>query len=432
MSLQERVMFISVHGDPLDSLGGVQSGGQNVYVRELAKVLDTRGVAVDVFTHHSNPASPKVESFGSCSNVIRLSAGFKGFLPKRKMFAMLPRFTKEIRQRANEAKYALIHSNYWLSGWVGLQLQTELTIPRIHTSHSLGAVRQQSLAQDTKESLSLRIAAEKDLLQQSERVIATTALEKDILVNSYELSPGKIRMIPCGVDTGVFRPPEDTERFYNYSDKGAKTILFVGRFEENKGLAVLLCSAALLMEQFHQPASGFRLVVAGGDRLDLHPDTISSEKRRYLEIIDNLGLHDLVSFIGPQTHRQLSELFAKAWVTVVPSYYESFGLVALEAMACGCPVIASRTGGLKHIVIHGKTGLHVEPRNVEDLAYAINSLLTNEKLREKMSRQAVLHGQRFAWETIASKMVDTYRDVIRCSSVQTAKNTSWRQTWTER
>lgn len=432
MSLQERVMFISVHGDPLASLGGVQSGGQNVYVRELAKALDTQGVAVDVFTHHSNPGSPKVESIGSHSNVIRLAAGFKGFLPKRKMFAILPMFTKEIRQRTNTVKYALIHSNYWMSGCVGLQLQTQLAIPRIHTSHSLGVVREQSLAQDAKESLSLRIAAEKDLLQKSEHVIATTAFEKDILVNSYEISPGKIRLIPCGVDTRVFHPPEGTERFHNYSDIGAKTILFVGRFEENKGLAVLLRSVALLIEQSHSPASGFHLVVAGGDRLDLHPDTISPEKRRYLEIINNLGLHDLVSFIGPQTHRQLSRLFAKAWVTVVPSYYESFGLVALEAMACGCPVIASKTGGLKHIVIHGQTGLHVEPRNVEDLAYAINSLLTNEKLREKMSRQAVLHGQRFAWETIASKMVDTYRDVIRCSPVQIARNTSWRQIWTER
>ncbi len=428
MSLSGRVMFISVHSDPLDTLGGVQSGGQNVYVRELVKAMDANGVAVDVFTHHANRELPESEPIGNHSSVIRLSAGFKGFLPKRQMFSVLPDFTKElVQQMKGMGKYALIHSNYWLSGWTGLQLQKGLAIPRVHTSHSLGTVRQQSLGNSDKELAPFRIAAEQYSLQTSDRVIATTPLEKDILMNSYAVSPNRIRLVPCGVDTEIFHPfvmPNLND------DGGKKTVLFVGRFEENKGLAVLLRSIAILKE-LSLPTSGLRLVIAGGDRVDLPPDAMSSEKMRYLEITRNLGILDLVSFVGPQTHRQLSELFNKAWVTVVPSYYESFCLVALEAMTCGCPVIASKTGGLKHTVIHGKTGLHVEPQNPMDLARVLNFLLANKQLREKMSRQAALHGKQFAWEIIASKTVDIYKDVIRCSRVQNTKNISWRQIWTE-
>lgn len=443
MLLPGKVMVISMHGDPLDTLGGIQSGGQNVYVRELVKALDSRGVAVDVFSHHANRELPESEMIGARSNVIRLSAGHGGFLPKRQMFSVLPGFIRELVQHMQGGgKYAVIHSNYWLSGWAGLQLQNGLGIPRIHTSHSLGVVRQQAMENDSRESAPLRLAAERCLLQKSDGVIATTPLERDILTDSYAVPPGRISVLPCGVDTEVFHPAPgmpDSE-----GDGGKKTILFVGRFEENKGLEVLLNAVALLKSSA-RPTPGFRLVIAGGDRLGLPAAALSSEKKRCLQLIRDLGLHRgdsdahhhepgarrLVSFVGPQTHQQLSGLFARAWVTVVPSYYESFGLVALEAMACGCPVIASRTGGLKQIVINGKTGLHAEPKNPRDLARALNFLLADEQLRERMSRQAALHGKQFAWTTIALKTLELYRKVIRCSQTARTNDISWRQIWTE-
>lgn len=455
MLLPGKVMLISMHGDPLDTLGGIQSGGQNVYVRELTRAMDAQGVAVDVFTRHANQDQPESEPIGNRSSVIRLPAGHRGFLPKRQMFSILPSFIKELVQHMQGAeKYAVIHSNYWFSGWAGLQLQKGLGIPRIHISHSLGAVRQQAMGSDSQEPAPLRLAAEQCLLQKSECVIATTPFERDILINRYAVPPDRIRLLPCGIDTEIFHPAPGTPG--SDSNSGVKTILFVGRFEENKGLAVLMQAIALLKNST-RPTPGFRLVIAGGDRPDLPAAAMSPEKKRYLQLIRDLGLHhsesdlrqgdphhgdqgvrrgdpgshSLVSFVGPQTHQQLSGLFARAWVTVVPSYYESFGLVALEAMACGCPVIASRTGGLKHIVINGKTGLHVEPKNPRDLARALHLLLTDRQLRERMSWQASLHGKQFAWTTIASKTIELYREVIRCSKSPSTNDISWRQIWTE-
>lgn len=411
MVLPGKIMFISDHGDPLAKLGGIQSGGQNVYVREMVRALDSLGLRADVFTHWSDPRLPQVEPIGRNSRVVRLAAGSKGFHSKHKMFDMLPLFMRDIKDFAgNLYRYTIIHTNYWLSGWVGLQLQRALGIPRVHTSHSLGSVRKGAMAAQSSESFSLRLRVEKELLQGADRVIATTPIERKVLMEAYSVSPGKIKVVPCGVDTSRFRPPGSNITPYSCLGGQKKIVLFVGRFEENKGLKVLLRSMSILKKEYPLTAGMTRLVIAGGDSLERSPEKMSAEKRGFLEYIRENGISDLVTFTGPLSHEVLPAYLAGASVTVVPSYYESFGLVAVEAMACGCPVIASRTGGLQHNILHGRTGLLVEPKNPEELAKAVNYLLTREEVRKRMSREAALHGKQFSWQRIAASVAELYKE----------------------
>ncbi|NPV29751.1 MAG: glycosyltransferase [Firmicutes bacterium] len=410
MNFHGKMLFISVHGDPFARLGNIQSGGQNVYVRELVQALDSLGIEVDVFTHYSDPKFPEEEPLGKNSQVIRLQAGYKGFRSKHQMLQILPKFTSELKQYMGKRnKYTLIHSNYWLSGWVGLQLQKIYRIPRVHTSHSLGIVRKNALGTNNP-LLSVRLQIEKEVLQKADKVIATTPLEQKILSDYYSVDPQNISLVPCGVNTNLFHPAEDNKPL-GLVKENKKIILFVGRFEENKGLQVLLKSFDILKKKHPSTAAETLLVIVGGDSLDTPPASLSPEKKKYMKFIRENGLSDQVVFTGPVQHSSLPSWYAGAWVTVVPSYYESFGLVALEAMACGCPVIASRTGGLQQNVLHGKTGLLVEPKNPMDLATAINYLITNEKARNEMAKQAALHGKKFTWKKTASNLVAIYKEV---------------------
>ncbi|NPV73956.1 MAG: glycosyltransferase [Pelotomaculum sp.] len=407
-----KVMLISVHGDPLARLGGIQSGGQNVYVREMARALDSMGIQVDVFTHWSDPGLPRSEPLGRKSRVIRLTGGSKGFHSKHQMFGMLPMLVKELIQHVgNPCHYAVIHSNYWLSGWVGLQLQKILRIPRIHTSHSLGTVRKDAISTKGNEPLAVRLRVEREVLKKADRVIATTPFEEKILKKHYFVPNDNISVVPCGVNTELFRPLKNSKLDRRFSDQERKTVLFVGRFEENKGLGVLLKSFKILKEKYPLTAARTRLVIAGGDCLELPLNALSAEKKQYLKFIGENRISELVEFAGPLKHEDLLAYYNDASITVVPSYYESFGLVAVEAMACGCPVIASRTGGLRHNVLHGKTGLLVEPKSPEELASAINFLLTDEKARKQMSGEAAIHGKRFSWLKVASQISGIYREV---------------------
>lgn len=413
MVLPGKIMFISVHGDPLAKLGSIQSGGQNIYVKELVRTLDSMGIQTDVFTHWSDASLPQMESLGRNSRVIRLTADCKGFHSKHQMFGMLPMFVRELRQHVGRpCQYTVIHTNYWLSGWVGMQLKKSLLIPRVHTSHSLGAVRKDALNTNGKEPLELRLRMEKELLQGADRVIATTPVEKNILTSFYSVPPENINVIPCGVNTELFHPvtiPLSRKE----PDRNRKLILFVGRFEENKGLEILLKSFVILKKKHPLTTPGLRLVIAGGDRLEIPPDALSAQKKRCLQFIRENGISDLVEFAGPLKHEILPDYYSGADITVVPSFYESFGLVAVEAMACGCPVIASRTGGLQHNIIHGKTGLLVEPKNPEELASAIETLMTDAKTRKQMSVEAALHARQFSWQKIASNVIKIYSEVTR-------------------
>ncbi|MCC5466893.1 glycosyltransferase [Pelosinus baikalensis] len=414
MTNKKKVMFISYHGDPLEKLGGIQSGGQNTYVKEVVSSLESLGLVADVFTHWSDPAAPQIQLIGKKSRVIRLEAGQKGFQPKQLLYTMLPNFIKDITAfMQSPYQYSLIHSNYWLSGTVGRYLKNKYSLPLVHTSHSLGIVRKNAVGQLQNNISAIRIEYEKELLQKADCIIATTSTEENLLHEFYQIELKKIKIVPCGVNTDIFRPLQHNAAI-GYNSNNHKILLFVGRFEENKGLAILLQAIVALRKKYPQAINNLRLLIGGGDPLNIPETSISVEKKQYQHFINQHSLADHIQFLGPLKHEELAQYLSVARATIVPSYYESFGLVAIEAMACGSPVIASDTGGLAHNVLHGKTGLLVEPKNPLLLAEAIHELLINDSLNKWMSKNAAAHAKRFSWLQVAKDLTKIYRGVVAC------------------
>jgi len=396
----KRILFISDHGDPLQKLGGKQAGGQNNYVKQLALALSNKNVPVDVVTHWCDPTAKRIEHFGRFNRVIRIEAGHKGFVSKNDMFRMLPQFYQEIKKTLNMNAYSAIHSHYWLSGLLGKKLADEYALPLIHTSHSLGIAKEK--ATGTRDER--RLEAEQYILEHADHIIATTQSEKD-LIHDFVQEPAPVHVIPIGVDA-VFKPKEIQSTIQPQDP----LLVFVGRLEETKGIFTLLKAFRMLIEKDSVDTNA-RLVLAGGEMEQIDLDTQLPKDPKLREAVK--GLEDRVHFIGPQTPDILAGLFKKALATVVPSYYESFGMVAAEAQACGCPVIASNVGGLANIVQDGYTGLLTEPKDPLDLALAMEALLTNNVLAKRMGRNAAGYAQsEFKWTSITDKVKDLYEEGI--------------------
>ncbi|MCM3636138.1 glycosyltransferase [Sporosarcina luteola] len=395
--MKKRIVFISDHGDPLAPLGGEQAGGQNNYVKQLALSLDKKGHTVDVITHWADAKTPAIEEFGSKCRVIRVSAGVKGFVPKNQMYDMLYDFYDEMRSRIDLSSYDLMHTHYWLSGLLGAKVAEEYGLPWIHTSHSLAIAKEQ--ATGVREAK--RMDAEQLILQLADTVVATTATEKK-LIHSFVADPSPIKVIPIGVDKN-FKPTIEKEKRQPF-------FAFAGRLEKTKGIYTLLQAFRLLMERHELPPSA-KLVIAGGD-----PDKIDMQKK--LPADPKLkkavkGLERNIEFIGARTQRQLADLFNEATAVIVPSTYESFGMVAAEAQACGSPVIASKVGGLQDVVRHRETGIHIEKENHEHLAFAMKLLAANNEFARALGRRAAAYARReFDWDTVAKKMDELYEVVM--------------------
>lgn len=410
-----RVMLISVHGDPGARPGGIQTGGQNIYVRKLALELSRRGWEVDVFTHHDDPASPAREALGG-ARIIRLSAGRLGFIPKDDLFGYLPQFVAEVGQfcardpnRQSLRAYDVIHSNYWISGWVGSRLREESGVPQVHTSHSLGAMKARGLDM-VPEAMRFRLRQEKSVLRGATLVIATSPYEKGVLEQEYGVNSANIRVVPCGFDPRVFHPFPIEERA-RLDLAGHRVVLFAGRFAPQKGLPFLLEAFKLLVER--HPGEPLRLLLAGGDPVSLPPAEVSPEKKDILGHIERLSLEERVTFLGPVEQGTLARYFSATDVCAIPSVYEPFGMVALEAMACGCPVVASEVGGLAFTVRHGDSGLLVPPKDPRRLAVALESVLFDDRLRRRLASGALRRaGQEFSWEAVTDGIEGLYREVM--------------------
>ncbi|GAW92351.1 glycosyltransferase [Calderihabitans maritimus] len=373
---------------------------------------------IDVITHWSNPNDPPVQKLGRGSRVIRFDAGNRGFESKNKLFQRLPKFLQQATEffKKHNNNYELIHSHYWLSGWVGRHLKKQLGVPQIHTSHSLGLVKKRSLGIKDAKEISLRLEEEKRIFDQAVAIIATSPEEKKQLILGYRVSPQKIHIIPCGVEVSRFRVLARKELRKQLQAEGKKIILFVGRFVASKGLEVLIQSLSLLFQHCPELAPKTRLWIIGGDPLDVPLKQASAEKQELVRLIERMRLRDNICFLGPKSHEELPNYYNAADVCVVPSYYESFGLVAVEAMACGCPVIASRVGGLRYTVREGKTGLLVPPRSPEALAKAVARILLDDILRKRMARQAATYvSGKFNWNAVAKRVNNLYQEVIECN-----------------
>ncbi|HEX3178150.1 MAG TPA: glycosyltransferase [Methylomirabilota bacterium] len=396
-----RVAMLSVHTCPLAALGGKETGGMNVYVRELARELSRMGVASDVFTRSQNASIPRVVPLAEHARVIHLPAGPQAPLPRERIHEHLEEFVSELEtwRRAEDIDYDLVHANYWLSGVVGLALRDRWRVPLVQMFHTLGRLKNGARVAAETEPF-LRIAEEQRIVAEADRLVAANVIERGQLVTAYGADAAKIAVIPCGVDTTLFAPGDPAVARERLGLPAGPLLLYVGRIAPIKGLETLLDALGCLRGAGH-PA---RLVVVGGDADDRR-DRHEIELRRRAA---RLGLGEAVTFAGAQPQERLRDFYVAADATVLPSYYESFGMVALEAMACGSAVVASRVGGLQTTVRDGVTGVLVSEGDACALAETIARVLDDTALRWRLGREGVRWAAGHRWPCVAEAVCREY------------------------
>jgi len=407
-----RIAMLSYHTCPLAILGGKDTGGMNVYVRELTRQLGRIGVHVDVFTRSQDEHVPHVvHELGYGNRVVHVPAGPEVPLPKRELAEYIPEFVEGIKAFAAEKdiEYDLIHSHYWMSGLAAEALSATWDVPVVHMFHTLGEMKNRIARTEEEREGAYRTDGERRVLACADRIIAATQAEQTQLQFLYKADKRKITIIPPGVDTCHFYPiPMDEAREYIGVDADKKLVLFVGRIEPLKGLETLIRAIAC-----HRTASlgQVSLAVIGGDP-NVSPQEMSAEMARIQRLCDDLCMGRMVVFLGKRAQSTLPYYYSAADVLVMPSHYESFGMVALEAMACGTPVIASQVGGLAYLVKDGETGYHVPDQDPQALCDKLLLILGDPEQREKMGLRAAEYAKDYAWSNIASQILDVYKSLV--------------------
>ncbi|HEU4947965.1 MAG TPA: D-inositol-3-phosphate glycosyltransferase [Kribbella sp.] len=411
--------MISLHTSPLDQPGTGDAGGLNVYVVELSKQLAGLGIEVDVFTRATSSALPSKVELWPGVTVRNVSAGPYEGLAKNELPAQLCTFARSVL-RAEAVRepgyYGIIHSHYWLSGQVGLLARDRWAVPLVHTMHTMAKVKNASLAEDDVPEPQARLIGEEQVVEAADCLIANTDDEAGQLIDLYDAEPAKVEVVNPGVDLDMFSPGDQAvARKAVGLAEDAVVLAFIGRIQPLKAPDLLIRATAQLLEQ--DPSLRSRLVVAviggpSGNGLE-HPEC-------HAELARRLGVDDVTRFVKPMARSGLADWYRAATVVCVPSYSESFGLVALEAQACGTPVVAAAVGGLTTAVRDGRTGLLVSGHRVDDFAGALARIATDPSLRETMSRAAVEHARSFGWELTAQKTLAAYRTAHQLMAAELA------------
>ena len=412
-----RIAILSVHTSPLHQPGTGDSGGMNVYIAETAKRIAARGIEVEIFTRATSLVEPEVTELAPGVLVRHIPAGpFEG-LRKEDLPAQLCAVTAGVlRAEAakNEGFYDLVHSHYWLSGQVGWIAQERWGVPLVHTMHTMARVKNLTLAQGDSPEPAIREIGEEQVVTAADRLVANTHAEAKELIELYHADPNRVRVVHPGVDLDVFVPGnQSTARKDLGVASDAIVLLFVGRIQPLKAPDVLLEAAAEILRR--KPELRSRLVVAicggpSGSGLE-RPDAL-------VTLADQLGISDVVKFVPPTSRAELVKWFQAASVCVVPSYSESFGLVAIEAQACGTPVIAARVGGLPTAVRDGISGVLVDGHEATSWADQILTVAMNDELRAKLSAGAIAHASHFGWEDTTDKLISVYNEAVKSSLVR--------------
>ncbi len=403
-----RAAQISVHTSPLATLGGKDAGGMNVYIRELACHLAEQGLPTDIFTRRTDPELPEVREICPGVNVIEISAGPAAPLGKNDLFPLLPEFAEQMALYSLRAgvRYDVVHAHYWLSGWVAELARRYWDTPFVQMFHTPAHMKNAGAAQVDRET-DLRLALEKRLLTLADGLIAANPDERADLIWRMGVPAEKVCTIPPGVDLDLFRPsPRDAARAELGLDPMQRIVLFVGRIDPIKGIDTLVAAAELILAQGAlQPPPVFLLV--GGD-LDSE-GTPQGPLAAIAAALEERGIAAHFRLVGSQPQNRLPLFYASADLVAVPSRYESFGLVAVEALACGAPVVASRAGGLRFTIDEGSTGLLVKPQSPPALAEAITAILGDDALRAAMSAAARPSVERYDWSNIARQVRHVYQ-----------------------
>lgn len=414
-----RIAMISMHSSPLATLGGKDAGGMNVFVRESARVLAQRGHAVDVFTRSTGGHSLRIDPrIAPNARVIHVPAGPEAPVAKDGLNVLVPEFADWLCRFARQegVEYDVTHAHYWLSGLVAEIAREQLGARFVQTFHTLAELKNQIADAPQQVEPEIRLRSECALCVSADRISAATLLERAQLIRYYGAGSRRIRIVPPGVDIARFNPIDQAYAKRVIGIPGHhKLILFAGRIEPLKGTDALLRAVALLRERAAGLAWDFgRLCVSiiGGDPSE-EGQRQNAEMARLHALRDELGLKDLVVFLGARDQDALRFFYSAADCLVMPSHYESFGMVALEAMACGTPVIASDVGGLSQLVQHNKTGLRVPARDPASLAAALDRLLSDEAYRRRMGHRASCYAEDYDWGKIIDKLVAVYGEIAR-------------------
>ncbi|WJY67213.1 D-inositol-3-phosphate glycosyltransferase [Corynebacterium auris] len=405
-----RVAMISMHTSPLEQPGAGDAGGMNVYVLNVARELARRGVAVDVFTRASRPSLGEVVEVTENLRVINIVAGPYEGLSKEELPTQLAAFAGGIVQftRHHGLSYDLIHSHYWLSGQVGWLLADLARVPLVHTGHTWAAVKNAAGTPDAAAEGEARRICEQQLVDNADTLVVNTDNESRELASHYDVATSCIRVVTPGADTALFTPGTNRNTELARRHLGlplhAKVIAFVGRLQKFKGPQVLIRAVGELVRR--EPELEVRVVLCGG------ASGSEASVAQYRDLAREEGLGARVRFLGPRPPEELVSVYQAADVVAVPSYNESFGLVAVEAQATGTPVVAARVGGLPLAVADGRTGVLVGSHDPGEWATALGDILRDDPRRVAMGRNAVAHAAGFSWAAAAQKLEEVYRDTL--------------------
>ena len=411
-----RLAVLSLHTSPLAQPGTGDGGGMNVYVRELTAALARSGATCDVFTRAWSPDLPPVVQVEPGLRVHHVPAGPLTTLPKEALPAVVDEFTQGVLGRMTspasfglddeDGPFTSVHANYWLSGLSGHVIKHELGLPLVCTFHTLDRVKAESMPEEVEADMPHRRAeAEASIIECSDAVLASCSVEAEQIASLYGADPDRIRIVPLGVDHAFFGPGHrpQARRALGLPLDG-RLLLFVGRIQPLKCADCAVETLAELRQPGDEP---YRLVVVGG------PSGPHGEKslQGLIDLADARGVRDRVHLIDPQPHELLSSYYRAADVCIVPSRSESFGLVALEAAACGTPVVASAVGGLTTLVDHGRTGFLVEDPTPERYAAAVRRVFDAPLVAERLSTASVLRARRYTWRAAAGALLDLHDEL---------------------
>jgi D-inositol-3-phosphate glycosyltransferase len=402
--LIKRVAYLSMHTSPLLQPGSGDAGGMNVYIDQLARTMAARGVEVDVFTRRHDPDDPRVTEVVPRYRVIHLDAGPVHPLAVASQPRYVRTFARGVIAWLQDDPPDILHSHYWLSGWAGLLVKRALGIPLANSFHTLGRVKDDSRRPDDPPESLLRIAAEHEVIEGSDCVMASTPAEAEELMAHYGADPSRLCTSPPGVDHRVFRPGARSSARRRLGLGPGPVVLFVGRVQPLKGVDVAVEAFARIQRAYPDCT----LLVVGGPSGPHGDQELAALRRRVL----SLGVASRVRFHGPVPHGLLADLYRAADVVLVPSRAESFGLVAAEAQACAIPVVAARTGGLQYVIDDGVTGILVDGWDPADYAEATERLLSDPDLAQKMGEAAAVWSKRFSWDATVRRYLELYRGVL--------------------
>ncbi|WP_353137350.1 glycosyltransferase [Pseudopedobacter sp.] len=406
--MKNKIAFISEHASPLASLGGTDSGGQNVYVAELARQLAQKGYEIDVFTRREDGESAQITQFCKGVRVILVDAGPAEVIPKEDIFVYMTEFRQQMEDFIcqEDLQYQLIHANFWMSGLVAMQLKQRLQIPFVITFHALGHIRK-TFQKENDRFPEERVAIEQQIIKYADAVIAECPQDKEDLITLYGAEEAKVPVIACGFNPADFYPiRKQTARTLLNIGENEKIVLQLGRIVPRKGIDNVIKA----MSELQAGENLYKLIVVGGEK---------EEKQGYQEIdrlkdlVKSLGLEKVVLFAGRKERDLLKYYYSAADVFVTTPWYEPFGITPLEAMSCGTPVIGANVGGIKYSVLDGKTGFLVPPSDPEALADKIKVLTDRPELVKRMGDFAQKYVRKFKWCHIADQVIGLYKNVLQ-------------------